>query len=191
MNYQKRHRFLKPPPFSSDIVDNLKKLVLNFHRADAKPDSFVVKNEGQYHKVTVDTPQTYRLIQKYLEETEIEFFTYSLKNEKAFWAVLKGADNSYSADEELARIGFEVRSVYFLCLSLRQNHQTHGLCETAAILFMWFIYFIYSIFYLMFLCLFIVKNYSIIFIDFWMSPKPLNVRIFLFFYIKRKGSVCT
>ena len=65
-------------------------------------------------KVQTNTPDTFRKVTRSLKDKNAGYHTYQIKNDKSYKAVIRGLHpqtNTDKINEELAKIGHQVRSI--------------------------------------------------------------------------------
>lgn len=108
------HSEPKPPPIIIPDVADIKSMVNKFSKViDSEEFSYKSYTDGQVRFMT-KTAQSFRTLVKYLDEKQITFHTYQLKQERAYRIVVKNLHFSTPTDaikSELERQGHKVRNI--------------------------------------------------------------------------------
>ena len=104
----------KPPPIFIPDVADIKNMVENFLKVISSED-FTYKSlkDGQV-RLMLKSVDSYRKIVKHLDNKNIKFHTYQLKQERAFRVVVKNLHFSTpieSIKDELENLGHKVRNI--------------------------------------------------------------------------------
>jgi hypothetical protein len=89
----------KPPPTFLHGVINYDKMIHSRNKV-AEAEQFYTKSlANNVIKITCLTPETYRSLIKYFKETDFYYYTYQVKEERAYRVVLKYLHYSTEIDD--------------------------------------------------------------------------------------------
>ena len=104
----------KPPPIYIPNVKNISIMLKKINYLISANDfNYKSLRDGQV-RLMIKTIDSYRKIVKYLEDSNIRFHTYQLKQEKAYIIVVKGLHHTTPTEDikaELILLGHQVRSI--------------------------------------------------------------------------------
>lgn len=104
----------KPPPILIPNVGDIAKMVNKLSKVVERNEFYYKSYSDGQVRLNVKTVDSYRKITKYLDDNNIIFHTYQLKQERAFTAVIKGLHYTTPTDyikANLILLGHQVRSV--------------------------------------------------------------------------------
>lgn len=104
----------KPPPIIIPNVSNIKLMTTKLLSIISKDDfSYKSLRDGQI-RLMIKSIDSYRKVVKYLDEKNINYHTYQVKQERAYRVVIKGVHFSTPVDDlkiEIESYGHEVRNI--------------------------------------------------------------------------------
>lgn len=106
-------RVPKPPPI---FVRNIKDFKLLCAQLDQKVgrEHYLCVSRQLETKISCDTPETYRKVIRYLKDTQAQYHTYLLKEERLLRVVIRNLHHTTPTEciiEELSELGFTPKSV--------------------------------------------------------------------------------
>lgn len=115
----------KPPPIFVKNIKNFQMFCTQLNKICS--GSYSCLNRTNDTKITPDSAEAYRKIVKYLSETNANFHTYQLRQERALRVVIRNLHSSTPTEvikEELTTLGFNVRQVTNV---LKEDREQPGL----------------------------------------------------------------
>lgn len=103
-----------PPPIFIKSVINFDQLCIKIKEIINPEDQFICKSSINGIKLTTNTPNAYRAIIKFLQESKAEFHTYQIKQDRAFRVVIRNLHHSTditNIKNELEDLGFRTRNI--------------------------------------------------------------------------------
>jgi len=105
---------LPPPIFIKTKIQNYQQFCEKIKNILEPTDDFTCKSSTEATKINTTSSNAYRSIIKYLKNSNAEFYTYQLKENKPYRIVIRNLHPTTSPDyikEELEKKGFQARNV--------------------------------------------------------------------------------
>lgn len=103
-----------PPPFYIEGITSFKNFEKGITELLGEKNKFSTKLQGKQVRLTVDSIDSFRLLQKQFDKDNIPYHTYQFKPERAFRVVIRGLHQTLSledVEEAITNEGFQVRKV--------------------------------------------------------------------------------
>lgn len=103
-----------PPPIFVQGVNNFKGMLENVSEIIPKDHFFTKSIANEMVKISISDVDSYRKLVKKFRENKISFYTYQIKNERAFRVVIRNLHHTSDPNDiksALASEGYEVRNV--------------------------------------------------------------------------------